>query len=345
MTCVRGARPGRGAAARRLPAHAGRHGDALHHPRAQAERACSAGWWRVTSRCTAGWTRISLTGGVLAEAERRAAVLWGADVARFSVAGSTHGNQALALAVGRPGDRVVVPRTLHRSLLLGLVLAGLAPRLAAHPRRPRLGPAARLPRGRRRGVPPDAGRRRGLRRRPHVRRDRRRAGRGRRPRARGRPAAAGRRGVGRALRLPPGAARPRAAGRGRRAGHQRAQDAARLLPGGAGPGPDRTDRPRPAAERLRRHPHHEPGRCPAREHRRRPRAPAARRGGLARPARTARRRGPRAARRGRGADGARGGRGHPARRRAGRAPARTGSSSAASCARRASRWSSPTGTG
>jgi arginine decarboxylase len=74
-----------------------------------------------------GLDSISLSGGVLAEAERRAAALWGADVARFSVAGSTHGNQALALAVGQPGDRVVVPRTLHRSLLLGLVLAGLVP--------------------------------------------------------------------------------------------------------------------------------------------------------------------------------------------------------------------------
>ena len=46
---------------------------------------------------------------------------------RFSVGGSTHGNQALALAVARPGDRVVVARTLHRSMLLGLVLAGLEP--------------------------------------------------------------------------------------------------------------------------------------------------------------------------------------------------------------------------
>jgi lysine decarboxylase len=65
--------------------------------------------------------------GLLAEAERRAARLWGADMCRFSVGGSTHGNQALALAVGQPGDRVAVPRTLHRSLLLGLVLAGLDP--------------------------------------------------------------------------------------------------------------------------------------------------------------------------------------------------------------------------
>lgn len=65
--------------------------------------------------------------GTLAHAERLAARLWQADFAKFSVGGSTHGNQAFALAVGRPGQRVVVPRTLHRSLLLGLVLADLVP--------------------------------------------------------------------------------------------------------------------------------------------------------------------------------------------------------------------------
>jgi lysine decarboxylase len=63
----------------------------------------------------------------VAEAERRAATLFGADVCRFSVGGSTHCNQALTLALGRPGDQVVVSRTLHRSVLLGLVLAGLEP--------------------------------------------------------------------------------------------------------------------------------------------------------------------------------------------------------------------------
>ena len=75
----------------------------------------------------AGLDTMKQEHGVLADAEGRAARLWGADVCRFSVGGSTHGNQALALAVGRPGDRVAVPRTLHRSLLLGLVLAGLEP--------------------------------------------------------------------------------------------------------------------------------------------------------------------------------------------------------------------------
>jgi arginine decarboxylase len=74
-----------------------------------------------------GLDTIKMQHGWLPEAERRAAALYGADVCRFSAGGSTHCNQALALSVGVPGDVVVVSRTLHRSLLLGLVLAGLEP--------------------------------------------------------------------------------------------------------------------------------------------------------------------------------------------------------------------------
>src|SRR5690242_12003734 len=62
-----------------------------------------------------------------ADAEARAAALWGADWCRFSVAGSTHGNQAFCLAIGQPGQEVIITRTVHRSLLLGLVMAGLRP--------------------------------------------------------------------------------------------------------------------------------------------------------------------------------------------------------------------------
>lgn len=79
----------------------------------------------------AGLDTMRLTHGVLRAAEARAARLWGADWCRFSVGGSTHGNQTLALALATaPADderRVVVSRTLHRSMLLGLVLAGLTP--------------------------------------------------------------------------------------------------------------------------------------------------------------------------------------------------------------------------
>jgi arginine decarboxylase len=89
----------------------------------------------------AGLDTMKQERGVLADAESRAARLWGADVCRFSVGGSTHGNQALALAIGQPGDRVAVHRTLHRSLLLGLVLAGLDPVWL----RPRVDAATGLP--------------------------------------------------------------------------------------------------------------------------------------------------------------------------------------------------------
>jgi lysine decarboxylase len=74
-----------------------------------------------------GADTVKLTTGVLAEAERRAADLWGADACRFSVGGSTHANQVLCLAVGRPGDTVLVGRNAHRSVLSGMVLAGLRP--------------------------------------------------------------------------------------------------------------------------------------------------------------------------------------------------------------------------
>jgi len=77
------------------------------------------------------------------EGEARAASLWGADWCRFSVAGSTHGNQALALAVGKLGQEVIVNRTLHKSLLLGLVLAGLQPVWV----RPDIDPGTGLPAG------------------------------------------------------------------------------------------------------------------------------------------------------------------------------------------------------
>jgi len=74
-----------------------------------------------------GLDTVKLAGGVLADAEDRAARLWGAHWCRFSVGGSTHANQVLALAAGRPGDEVLVARNAHRSTLLGLVLAGLTP--------------------------------------------------------------------------------------------------------------------------------------------------------------------------------------------------------------------------
>ena len=88
-----------------------------------------------------GLAAIKQADRLLADAQARAAALWGADWCRFSVAGSTHGNQAFCLALGQPGQEVIITRTVHRSLLLGLVLAGLQPVWV----RPEIDPRSGLP--------------------------------------------------------------------------------------------------------------------------------------------------------------------------------------------------------
>lgn len=74
-----------------------------------------------------GLDTVKLADGVLLDAEQRAASLWGADVCRFSTGGSTHANQALCLTLGQPGERVLVARNAHRSVVSGLAIAGLTP--------------------------------------------------------------------------------------------------------------------------------------------------------------------------------------------------------------------------
>lgn len=74
-----------------------------------------------------GLDEIKLTNQTLKSAELLAAKLWGGDYARFSTGGSTHVNQAVILALGKPGDKIAVARTAHRSVLSALVLAGLEP--------------------------------------------------------------------------------------------------------------------------------------------------------------------------------------------------------------------------
>ena len=146
-----------------------------------------------------------------ADGEARAARLWGADWCRFSVAGSTHGNQALALAVGSPGQEVIITRILHRSLLLGLVLAGLRPVWV----RPEMDPASGLPTAVavstvRAALAAHPAGLRGVPRRSLLRRHDRRPGRSCRGGPRGRGPAGGGRGVGGAPGLPPRPAAARA---------------------------------------------------------------------------------------------------------------------------------------
>ena len=76
-------------------------------------------------------------GNALGAAEALAADAWDADRSFFLLNGSSAGNHAFLLASVQPGDKVLVSRDLHKSLLVALILTGanpvyLAPRL--HPR-------------------------------------------------------------------------------------------------------------------------------------------------------------------------------------------------------------------
>lgn len=70
------------------------------------------------------------------EAQQLAAACFGAEETMFLVGGSTVGNLAMILAHCRPGDRLLVQRDAHKSVIHGLMLAGaeavfITPRLDA----------------------------------------------------------------------------------------------------------------------------------------------------------------------------------------------------------------------
>lgn len=63
--------------------------------------------------------------GPLAEAQRLAADCYGAEETSFLVGGSTTGNLAMILGVCSPGDLLIVQRNVHKSIIHGLMLAGV----------------------------------------------------------------------------------------------------------------------------------------------------------------------------------------------------------------------------
>ena len=74
-------------------------------------------------------------------AQRLAAKAYGAKRSWFLVNGGSSGNHALCLALAHSGERVVVQRNVHSSLIDGLVLSGLHPRFVAPELDPELGVA------------------------------------------------------------------------------------------------------------------------------------------------------------------------------------------------------------
>lgn len=65
--------------------------------------------------------------GVIKEAQELAAKACGADRSYFLVNGTTVGNHAMVASVTRPGERVLIARNCHRSVLTGLIVSGAQP--------------------------------------------------------------------------------------------------------------------------------------------------------------------------------------------------------------------------
>ncbi|WP_347490675.1 aminotransferase class I/II-fold pyridoxal phosphate-dependent enzyme [Desulfoscipio sp. XC116] len=74
-----------------------------------------------------GLDDLHQTHGVIKEAQEMAAAAFGADHSYFLVNGSSCGLQALIMAVCNQGDRILVPRNMHRSILSGIILSGAVP--------------------------------------------------------------------------------------------------------------------------------------------------------------------------------------------------------------------------
>ncbi|WP_324716013.1 aminotransferase class I/II-fold pyridoxal phosphate-dependent enzyme [Carboxydochorda subterranea] len=65
--------------------------------------------------------------GVIQEAEELAAEAFGADHSFFLVNGTSAGVQAMILSACDPGDRLIVARNVHKSIIGGLILSGVVP--------------------------------------------------------------------------------------------------------------------------------------------------------------------------------------------------------------------------
>ena len=65
--------------------------------------------------------------GPIREAQDLAAEIWGSDHCWFLVNGTTCGNEAMILASVQPGEKILVPRNAHKSVLMGLILSGAVP--------------------------------------------------------------------------------------------------------------------------------------------------------------------------------------------------------------------------
>lgn len=65
--------------------------------------------------------------GIIREAQERAKAFYGADHTFFLINGTTCGIISMIMAVTNPGDKIIVQRDCHRSVVSGMILGGVVP--------------------------------------------------------------------------------------------------------------------------------------------------------------------------------------------------------------------------
>ena len=65
--------------------------------------------------------------GVIEEAQQLAADAFGADYTFFSVQGTSGAIMTMILTVCSPGDKIIVPRNVHKSIMSAIIFAGARP--------------------------------------------------------------------------------------------------------------------------------------------------------------------------------------------------------------------------
>ncbi|TVP94869.1 MAG: aminotransferase class V-fold PLP-dependent enzyme [Acholeplasmatales bacterium] len=83
--------------------------------------------FKMDANSTKALDLLSNPEGVIAEAEKLAAALFQADHAFFLVNGSTAGVQNMILATVGEGEKIILPRNVHKSAINALILAGAVP--------------------------------------------------------------------------------------------------------------------------------------------------------------------------------------------------------------------------
>ncbi len=105
-----------------MPGHKG--GQMTHNPALQflGDRVYQADVTNVP-----GMDDLHQPQGIIKEAQELAAATFGADKTYFLINGSSCGLQALVMASCKPGEKILVPRNIHRSILSGIILSGAVP--------------------------------------------------------------------------------------------------------------------------------------------------------------------------------------------------------------------------